>query len=161
MLAARRLGADQILLMGRHEDRTDLGGEFGASDVIAERGDEGVERAKQLTGGDGTHTVLECVGSRQAVETALAVVRAGGTVSRVGVAHYPEVPLDLAVQMRNITFTGGAAPARAYIGELLPDILDGNVEPGRVFDTTVRLEDVPDGYRAMDDRKALKVLIQP
>ena len=161
VLAARRFGAEQILLMGRHKDRTDLGRAFGATDVIAERGDGGIERIRELTGGDGTHTVLECVGSRQAVETALAVVRDGGTVSRVGVAQYPEVPLDLPVQMRNITFTGGAAPARAYIGELLPDVFDGTVEPGRVFDTAISLEDVPDGYRAMADRKALKVLIRP
>jgi threonine dehydrogenase-like Zn-dependent dehydrogenase len=161
VLAAKRLGAERILLMGRHQDRTDLGREFGATDVIPERGDEGVERVRELTGGDGTHTVLECVGLEQALETAFAVARAGGVVSRVGVPQYALGPVGSDMFMRNITLTGGVAPARAYIEQLLPDVLDGTVEPGRVFDRTVSLEEVPDGYRAMADRKALKVLIRP
>ncbi|MER5568519.1 alcohol dehydrogenase catalytic domain-containing protein [Streptomyces goshikiensis] len=161
VLAARRLGAEQIILMGRHKDRTDLGRDFGATDVVEERGEEGVEKVRELTGGDGTHTVLECVGLRPAVETAFGVVRDGGTISRVGAPQYPEVPMDLQVFFRNITLTGGVAPARAYIEELLPDVLDGTVEPGRVFDRTVGMDDVPAGYRAMADRQALKVLIQP
>ncbi len=132
VLAARRLGAGQIVLMGRHKDRTDLGCEFGATDVVAERGEEGIEKVRELTGGDGTHTVLECVGLRQAIETAFGVVR-----------------------------DGGVAPARAYIEELLPDVLDGTIEPGRVFDRTISLDGVPDGYRAMAAREALKVLIRP
>lgn len=161
VLAAKRLGAERIILMGRHEDRTALGRDFGATDIVAERGDEGVERVRELTGGDGTHTVLECVGLEQAVNTALGVVRAGGTISRVGAPQYEHVNMDFPVFFRNITLTGGAAPARAYIEELLPDVLDGTVEPGRVFDRTVSLDDVPDGYRAMADRTALKVLIRP
>ncbi|MGW3055297.1 zinc-binding dehydrogenase [Streptomyces goshikiensis] len=161
VLAARRLGAERIILMGRHKDRTDLGRDFGATDVVEERGEEGVEKVRELTGGDGTHTVLECVGLRPAVETAFGVVRDGGTISRVGAPQYPEVPMDLQVFFRNITLTGGVAPARAYIEELLPDVLDGTVEPGRVFDRTVGMDDVPAGYRAMADREALKVLIQP
>jgi threonine dehydrogenase-like Zn-dependent dehydrogenase len=161
VLAAKRLGAEQILLMGRHTDRTDLGRDFGATDVIAERGDEGIARVRELTGGDGTHAVVECVGTRQSLMTALGVVRAGGVVSRLGVSQYTEVPMGFDTLMRNITLTGGAAPARAYIEELLPDILDGTVEPGRVFDRTVGLDEVPDGYREMADRKALKVLIRP
>ncbi|MFD6937579.1 zinc-binding dehydrogenase [Streptomyces goshikiensis] len=161
VLAARRLGAERIILMGRHKDRTDLGRDFGATDVVEERGEEGVEKVRELTGGDGTHTVLECVGLRPAVETAFGVVRDGGTISRVGAPQYPEVPMDLQVFFRNITLTGGVAPARAYIEELLPDVLDGTVEPGRVFDRTVGIDDVPAGYRAMADRQALKVLIQP
>ncbi|MEU8939317.1 alcohol dehydrogenase catalytic domain-containing protein [Streptomyces goshikiensis] len=161
VLAARRLGAERIILMGRHKDRTDLGRDFGATDVVEERGEEGVEKVRELTGGDGTHTVLECVGLRPAVETAFGVVRDGGTISRVGAPQYPEVPMDLQVFFRNITLTGGVAPARAYIEELLPDVLDGTVEPGRVFDRTVGMDDVPAGYRAMADRQALKVLIQP
>ncbi|GHD73119.1 zinc-binding dehydrogenase [Streptomyces goshikiensis] len=161
VLAARRLGAERIILMGRHKDRTDLGRDFGATDVVEERGEEGVEKVRELTGGDGTHTVLECVGLRPAVETAFGVVRDGGTISRVGAPQYPEVPMDLQVFFRNITLTGGVAPARAYIEELLPDVLDGAVEPGRVFDRTVGMDDVPAGYRAMADRQALKVLIQP
>ncbi|MFI5638857.1 zinc-dependent alcohol dehydrogenase family protein [Streptomyces goshikiensis] len=161
VLAARRLGAERIILMGRHKDRTDLGRDFGATDVVEERGDEGVEKVRELTAGDGTHTVLECVGLRPAVETAFGVVRDGGTISRVGAPQYPEVPMDIQVFFRNITLTGGVAPARAYIEELLPDVLDGTVEPGRVFDRTVGMDDVPAGYRAMADRQALKVLIRP
>ncbi|ADP84388.1 zinc-binding dehydrogenase [Pseudofrankia inefficax] len=161
VLAARRLGAEQIILMGRHKDRTDLGREFGATDVVAERGEAGVERVRELTGGDGTHTVLECVGLRPAIETALGVVRAGGAVSRVGAPQYTEVPMDFDAFFRNVTLTGGVAPARAYIEELLPDVLDGKIDPGRVFDRVVGLDDTPAGYRAMADREALKVLIRP
>jgi threonine dehydrogenase-like Zn-dependent dehydrogenase len=161
VLAARRLGAERILLMGRHTDRTDLGRDFGATDVIAERGDEGIERARELTGGDGTHTVLECVGTKKALEMAFAVARDGGVVSRIGAPQYEEGPIGLDVFLRNITLTGGVAPARAYIEELLPDVLDGKIEPGRVFDRAISLEEVPDGYRAMASREALKVLIRP
>lgn len=160
VLAARRLGAERIILMGHHTKRTDLGREFGATDVVPERGDEGAERVRELTGGDGTHTVLECVGTRQAVETCLAVVRDGGVVSRVGAPQYAEVPMDFGMFMRNVTLTGGVAPARAYLEELLPDVLDGTIEPGRVFDCTIGLDEVPDGYRAMAAREALKVLIR-
>jgi threonine dehydrogenase-like Zn-dependent dehydrogenase len=161
VLAARRLGAEQIILMGRHKDRTDLGREFGATDVVAERGAEGATRVRELTGGDGTHAVLECVGYREAVETALGAVRDGGSVSRVGAPQYSELPLDFGTFMRNVTLTGGVAPARAYIGELMPGILDGALQPGRVFDHTTGLDGVPDGYRAMAGRQALKVLIEP
>ncbi len=161
VLAARRLGAERIVLMGRHKVRTDLGREFGATDVVAERGDEGIEKVRELTGGDGTHTVLECVGLKPAIETAFGVVRDGGVVSRVGAPQYDQVPADFGVFLRNITLTGGVAPARAYIGELLPDVLDGTIEPGRVFDTAVSLDGVPDGYRAMAAREALKVLVRP
>ncbi|WP_263253062.1 zinc-binding dehydrogenase [Saccharopolyspora rosea] len=161
VLAARRLGAERILLMGRHAERTDLGREFGATDVIAQRGAEGVARVRELTRGDGTHAVIECVGTGQALETALGVVRDGGAVSRLGVSQYTEVPMGFDAFMRNITLTGGAAPARAYIEQLLPDVLDGAVQPGRVFDRTVGLDEVHGGYRAMADREALKVLVRP
>jgi threonine dehydrogenase-like Zn-dependent dehydrogenase len=162
VLAAKRLGAERIILMGRHTDRTDLGREFGATDVVAERGAEGVERVRQLTGGDGTHTVLECVGHMPAYEQAVGVVRAGGVISRVGVPQYEEAPVGFGSLFgRNITLTGGPAPVRAYIEELLPEVLDGRIEPGPVFDRTVDLDGVPDGYRAMDARDALKVLVQP
>jgi hypothetical protein len=161
VLSAKRLGAERIILMGRHKDRTDLGREFGATDVVEERGAEGVEKVRELTGGDGTHAVLECVGLEEAVDTAFGVVRAGGTISRVGAPQYQQVAFGFPDFLRNITLTGGVAPARAYIEELLPDILDGAIEPGRVFDRTVTLDEVPDGYRAMADREALKVMIQP
>jgi threonine dehydrogenase-like Zn-dependent dehydrogenase len=161
VLAAKRLGAERILLMGRHKDRTDLGREFGATDLIAERGEEGVARVRELTGGDGTHTVLECVGTQQAIDMSIGVVRDGGVIGRVGAAQYTDVPMSFDTIMRNITMTGGVAPARAYIEDLLPDILDGTIQPGRVFDRTVGIEEIPDGYRAMADREALKVLIDP
>ncbi|WP_327672724.1 MULTISPECIES: zinc-dependent alcohol dehydrogenase family protein [unclassified Streptomyces] len=161
VMSAKRLGAERIILMGRHKERTDLGREFGATDVVAERGEEGVERVRELTGGDGTHTVLECVGLEQAIDTALGVVRAGGTISRVGAPQYEQVPMGFPSFFRNVTLTGGVAPARAYIEELLPDVLEGKLEPGRVFDRTVNLADVADGYQAMADRTALKVLVKP
>jgi threonine dehydrogenase-like Zn-dependent dehydrogenase len=104
------------------------GREFGATGVIAERGDEGIERVRELTGGDGTHTVLECVGTRQAIEMAIGVARDGGVIGRVGAAQYTEVPMDFGTVMRNITLTGGVAPARAYIEDLMPDILDGKIQ---------------------------------
>ena len=160
VIAAKRLGAERILLMGRHEARTNLGREFGATDVIVQRGEEGVARLRELTGGDGTPYVLECVGTKPAIVTAFGVARDGGVVSRVGAPQYPEVPMDFGVFMRNITLTGGVAPARAYIEELMPDILNGTIQPGRVFDRTVTLDGVPDGYRAMADREALKVLVR-
>jgi threonine dehydrogenase-like Zn-dependent dehydrogenase len=162
VLSARQLGAERIILMGRHKNRTDLGREFGATDVVGERGAEGIERVKELTRGDGTHAVLEAVGYRQAYDQAVGVVRPGGVISRVGVPQYEVAPVGFASLFGpNITLTGGPAPVRAYIDRLLPAILDGSVEPGRVFDRTVSLDEVPDGYRAMDRREALKVLIRP
>lgn len=161
VLSAKRLGAERIILMGHHKDRTNLGVEFGATDIVAERGPEGVERVRELTAGDGTHVVLECVGLREAIETAVAVARDGGTVSRVGAPQYDDVPMPFGVFLRNVSLTGGVAPARAYIPELLPDILEGTVEPGKVFDLTLALKDVASGYKAMADRTALKVLVRP
>ena len=162
VLSAKRLGAERIILMGRHRARTDLGREFGATDVVAERGQEGVAKVRDLTGGQGTHVVLEAVGYMPAYEQAFGVVRPGGVISRVGVPQYEEAPIGFGSLFGgNITLTGGPAPARAYIEELLPDVLDGTIQPGKVFDRTVDLDGVPDGYRAMDSREALKVLVQP
>jgi threonine dehydrogenase-like Zn-dependent dehydrogenase len=161
VLSAKLLGAERIILMGHHENRTDLGIEFGATDVVAERGQEGIARVRELTGGDGTHTVLECVGLVEAIKTAFAVVRDGGTVSRVGAPQYDDVPMPFGVFMRNVTLTGGVAPARAYIDELLPDVLEGRIQPGKVFDLAVGLDDIASGYKAMADRTALKVLVRP
>jgi threonine dehydrogenase-like Zn-dependent dehydrogenase len=162
VLAAKRLGAEQIILMGRHKDRTDLGREFGATDVVSERGEEGIAKVRELTGGDGTHTVLECVGHLPAYEQSYGVVRAGGVISRVGVPQYEEAPVGFGSLFgRNITLTGGPGAQRAYIEELLPDVLEGRIEPGKVLDRTVGLDGVPDGYRAMADRESIKVLVQP
>ncbi|MCI4063987.1 zinc-dependent alcohol dehydrogenase family protein [Micromonospora sp. R77] len=161
VLSAKRLGAERIILMGRHKTRTDLGREFGATDVVAERGEEGIAQVRDLTGGQGTHVVLEAVGHLPAYEQAVGVVRAGGVISRVGVPQYEQAPIGFASLFGgNITLTGGPAPARAYLDELLPDVLDGKIEPGKVFDRTVDLDGVPDGYRAMDRREALKVLVK-
>lgn len=161
VLAAKRLGAERIILMGRHRVRTDLGRRFGATDVVETRGEEGIAAVRELTGGDGTHRVLECVGTVPAIDMAVGVARAGGVISRVGVPQDNAIPFGFTPFAGNITLTGGIAPARAYIEELMPDVLDGTIEPGLVFDRTIGLSDVPDGYRAMADRQALKVLIEP
>jgi threonine dehydrogenase-like Zn-dependent dehydrogenase len=161
VLAAKRLGAEQIIILGRHEDRTNLAREFGATDVVAERGEPAVERVRELTGGDGVHGVLECVGLEDAFGTALRITRPGGAIGRVGVPQFEEQPGTRTAFLRNITVGGGIAPARAYIEELLPDVLEGRLEPGRVFDRTIGLDAVPEGYRAMDDRESIKVLIEP
>ncbi|RKN44986.1 zinc-binding dehydrogenase [Streptomyces hoynatensis] len=162
VLAARRLGAERIVLMGRHRARTDLGRAFGATDVVPARGGEGIEQVRELTGGEGTHVVLECVGTRSAYEQALGIVRRGGVVSRVGIPQYEDAPVGFGSLFRhNIRLAGGPAPVRAYIEELMPDILDGTIEPGRVFDAATPLDGIPAGYRDMADRKSLKVLIRP
>jgi threonine dehydrogenase-like Zn-dependent dehydrogenase len=162
VLSAKHLGAERIILMGRHKVRTDLGLEFGATDVVAERGEEGIAKVRELSGGHGAPKVLEAVGHMPAYKQAVGIVRPGGVISRVGVPQYDDAPVGFdSLFGPNITLTGGPAPVRAYIEELLPAVLDGTVEPGKVFDRTIGLDDVPDGYRAMDEREALKVLILP
>jgi threonine dehydrogenase-like Zn-dependent dehydrogenase len=160
VIAARRLGAERIILLGRHPDRIAIAQEFGVTDVVSERGDEAVERVRELTDGFGAHSVLECVGLEEATVTALRIVRVGGAVGRVGVPQEESIPEASRTFFDNVTIAGGPAPARAYIEELLPEVLEGRIEPGRVFDRVGPLDDVPDGYRAMNDRKALKVLIE-
>ncbi|MFI0815955.1 alcohol dehydrogenase catalytic domain-containing protein [Streptomyces sp. NPDC021098] len=159
VIAAKRLGAERIVLAGRHQARTGPGREFGATDVVAERGREGIARIRELTGG--VDKVIEAVGTRQALDTALGAVLDGGTISRLGVPQYEQGPIGPAGFMRNITLTGGASPARAYIPELLADVVDGTISPGRVFDQTFPLDRAPDAYRAMADRQVLKALLRP
>jgi threonine dehydrogenase-like Zn-dependent dehydrogenase len=161
VIAAKRLGAEQIILLGRHPDRIALARQFGATDVVSERGAEGVERVKELTGGHGVHSVLECVGLDQAVQTAIEIARPGGAVGRVGVPQHHAIPGAEPSFFGNVTIGGGPAPVRSYVEELLPDVLEGRIEPGRVFDRTVDLDEVPDGYRAMNDRESIKVMIAP
>jgi threonine dehydrogenase-like Zn-dependent dehydrogenase len=161
VIAARRLGAEQIIIMGRHPDRTELAKELGATDVVSERGEEAVERVRKLTGGFGVHSVLECVGTDQAMLTAIGIARPGGAVGRVGVPHYETIPAAQPAFYNNVTVSGGPAPVRAYIEELLPDILEGRIEPGRVFDRVISLDEVPDGYRAMNERESIKVMVKP
>jgi threonine dehydrogenase-like Zn-dependent dehydrogenase len=158
VIAAKRLGAEQIILLGNNAERIALGQEFGATDVVRERGDDAVERVRELTGGLGAHSVLECVGLGQAVVTALEIARPGGAIGRVGVPEHDTTPTSIAF-WKNASMAGGPAPVRAYIDELLPDVLEGWIEPGRVFDQTGTLDEVPDGYRAMNDREVLKFQI--
>jgi hypothetical protein len=161
VIAAKRLGAEQVIIMGRHPDRIALAKEFGATDVVGERGEEAAERVHELTGGFGAHSVLECVGLEQSTETAIKIARPGGAVGRVGVPQDPTIPGSETAFYGNITVGGGPAPVRAYFEDLLPDILEGRIEPGKVFNRNVGLDGVPDGYRAMDDRESIKVMVTP
>ena len=161
VIAARRLGAERIIILGRHADRIALAREFGATDVVSERGREAIERVRGLTGGFGVHSVLECVGLEQSMLTAISIARPGAAVGRVGVPQGETAPGAQLAFYNNITVSGGVAPVRAYIEELLPDVLEGRIEPGRVFDRVVGLDDTPDGYRAMNEREALKVMVKP
>jgi hypothetical protein len=160
VIAARRLGAEQVILLGRHPDRIALAQEFGATDIVTERGDAAIERVRGLTGGLGPHAVLECVGYDESTVTALSIVRAGGAVGRVGIPQETSIPLSSATFFRNVSIAGGPAPVRAYIEALLPDVLEGRIQPGRVFDRAIALDGVPSGYRAMNDREAIKVMIK-
>jgi threonine dehydrogenase-like Zn-dependent dehydrogenase len=160
VLASAQLGAERIILMGRHVARTDLGVEFGATDVVAERGEEGVAKVMDLTNGDGSHIVLEAVGHMPAYEQAYGIVRPGGIISRVGVPQYEAAPIGFGSLFgKNARLAGGPAPVRAYMEAAIPQVLSGMINPGRVFDRTISLSDVPAGYRAMDDREALKVMV--
>src|SRR5256885_8607192 len=161
VIAARRRGAEQIILLGRHPNRIALAREFGATDVVSERGDEAVERVHELTDGFGVHSVLECVGLEESERTALSIARPGGAVGRVGVPQDETMPASRPAFYNNVTVGGGPAPARAYIEELLPDVLEGRIDPGRVLDRTVGLDGVPDGYRAMAERESIKVMVLP
>jgi threonine dehydrogenase-like Zn-dependent dehydrogenase len=158
VIASKRLGAAQIILLGNNPERVALGQEFGATDVVRERDEEGVERVRELTDGLGAHSVLECVGLAQAVDTALEIARPGGAVGRVGVPEHDTTPTGVAF-WKNASIAGGPAPVRAYIEELLPDVLAGRIEPGRVFDRTGTLDEVPEGYRLMNERDVLKFQI--
>jgi threonine dehydrogenase-like Zn-dependent dehydrogenase len=160
VIAAQRLGAEQIIILGRHPARVALAREFGATDVVSERGDEAVERVRELTNGFGVHSVLESVGLEQPMLTAIGIARPGGAVGRVGLPQDETMPASQPAFFGNVTVGGGPAPVRAYIDELLPDVLEGRIEPGRVFDQVTNLEGVPDGYRAMNEREAIKVLIE-
>ena len=144
--------------MGSNAKRVALGKEFGATDVVRERSEEAVERVRELTVDLGAHSVLECVGLEQAVVTALEIARPGGAIGRVGVPEHDTTPTSAAF-WKNASMAGGPAPVRAYVEELLPDVLEGRIEPGQVFDRTGRLDEVPSGYRSMNDRDVLKFQI--
>ncbi|MEU9827528.1 zinc-dependent alcohol dehydrogenase family protein [Micromonospora chersina] len=160
VLAAKRLGAEQIIALGRHTARTDIARSFGATDVVAERGEAAIAAVRELTKGQGAHAVLEAVGTEDSMWTAISIARDGGAVGYVGVPHGGSAGVDIGQMFdRNVALAGGVAPARAYIPELLADVLAGTIDPSPVFDRSVTLDGVPDGYRAMDERTALKVRI--
>jgi threonine dehydrogenase-like Zn-dependent dehydrogenase len=160
VLSARQLGAERIIAMSRHEKRQRLAREFGATDVVTERGDEGVARVKDLTNGVGADSVLECVGTQEAMTQAIRCTRPGGSVGFVGVPH--GVALDgQELFFAHVRLHGGPAPVRRYLPDLITRVLDGKINPGKVFDLVLPLEQVAEGYRAMDERRAIKTLLRP
>ncbi|HET7822749.1 MAG TPA: zinc-dependent alcohol dehydrogenase family protein [Ornithinibacter sp.] len=160
VLAAAQLGAERVIAMSRHADRQAIAREFGATDVVAERGDAGVEAVMELTGGVGADAVLECVGTDDSVVQALRSARPGGMVGWVGVPHVTDLPQEH-LFWKNVGLRGGPAPVRAYLPDLLERVWSGSIDPGRVFDLTLPLDEVAQAYRAMDERTATKVMLLP
>jgi threonine dehydrogenase-like Zn-dependent dehydrogenase len=161
VLAAKRLGAERIILFGRHASRIAVAKTFGATDIVSERGDEGIAKAIELTNG-GPECVLECVGNKDSMSMATKMARPGGAIGYVGVPYGSADGVDLRRMFgENIALIGGVAPVRAYAEELLADVLAGKLDPSPVFDLDIALDDVPKGYAAMDDRSAIKVLVRP
>ena len=160
VIAAQQLGAARIIAMSRHESRQQLATTFGATDIVEERGDEGVKRVLDLTDGVGADAVLECVGTNESMKTAFKAARPGATVGFVGVPHGVELPVRKMFE-RNVGLAGGMAPVREYLPHLLDLVLSGTINPGLVFDLELPLDEVAEGYRAMDERRATKVLLRP
>jgi threonine dehydrogenase-like Zn-dependent dehydrogenase len=158
ILAAKELGAERIIAMSRHADRQALAREFGATDIVEERGDEGVAKIKELTDGLGAHSVIEAVGTQESMMQAIRATRAGGHVGYVGVSH--DVSLDgLELFFSGVHLHGGPAPVRRFLSELIQLIWDRKIDPGKVFDLALPLEQAAEGYTAMDERRAIKVLL--
>ncbi len=160
VLAAKQLGAQRIVIFSRHEDRQKLAVEFGATDIITQRGDEGVTRLKQLTGGLGAHSAIEAVGTQESIRQAIRSTRPGGHVGYVGVFHDVQIPGD-ELFFSGVHLHGGPAPVRRFLPELMQLICDRKINPGKVFDLELPLEDAAEGYKAMDERRAIKVLLRP
>jgi threonine dehydrogenase-like Zn-dependent dehydrogenase len=160
VLAARQLGAERIIAMSRHESRQKLALEFGATDIVTERGDDGVATIKELTGGLGAHSVIEAVGTQESMLQAIQSARPGGHVGFVGVAHGVELPGEVLFSSA-VHLHGGPAPVRRFLPELIEMIGDQAIDPGRVFDLTLPLDQAAEGYRAMDERRAIKTLLRP
>jgi len=160
VLAARQLGAERIIAMSRHEPRQQLAREYGATDIVEERGQDGVARIKKLTGGLGAHSVIEGVGTQEAMLQAIGATRPGGHVGFVGVAHGVELPVE-GLFWSLVHLHGGPAPVRRFLPELIELIWNRQIDPGKVFDLTLPLEEAPEGYRAMDERRAIKTLLRP
>jgi threonine dehydrogenase-like Zn-dependent dehydrogenase len=160
VIAARELGAERIIAMSRYQPRQRLATAFGATDIVTERGDDGVARIKELTGGIGADAVLECVGTAESMQQALQATRPGGNVGFVGVPH--GVSLDgEQLFYSHVGLRGGPAPVRRFLPDLIDRVLDGRFEPGKVFDLTLPLDQAAEGYRAMDERRAIKTLLRP
>ena len=159
VLAAKRLGAERVIALSRHADRQELAKAFGATEIVAERGEEATAGVMELTGGVGVDAALECVGTKLSMETALSVARPGSIVGYVGVPHGVEFPVET-LFYANKGVRGGPAPARAYIPALLEDVLEGRIQPGRVFDFATDLDGVGEAYAAMDARRAIKSLLR-
>ena len=160
VIAARELGAERIIAMSRHASRQKLATEFGATDLVAERGEEGVARIKELTGGIGADSVLECVGLPESMQQALRSTRPGGNVGFVGVPHGVQIDGE-ELFYSHVALRGGPAPVRRFLPDLIDRVLDGRINPGKVFDLTLPLDQVAGGYRAMDERRAIKALLRP
>jgi threonine dehydrogenase-like Zn-dependent dehydrogenase len=160
VLAARELGAERIVIFSRHADRQALAREFGATDVIVERGDEGVARLEELTNGLGAHSTIEAVGTQESMMQAIRATRPGGHVGYVGVSHDVQLPGD-ELFFSAVRLHGGPAPVRRFLPDLIDRIVNRKIDPGKVFDLTLPLEEAADGYRAMDERRAIKTLLQP
>jgi threonine dehydrogenase-like Zn-dependent dehydrogenase len=159
-LSAKQLGAERIIVMSRHESRQKLALEFGATDIVTERGDEGVARIKELTNGVGADSVIEAVGTQEAMMQSIRATRPGGHVGFVGVTHGVELP-GLELFFSHVHLHGGPAPVRRYLPHLIELVLNGKINPGKVFDLTLPLKQVAEGYRAMDERRAIKTLLAP
>ncbi|MEQ4500681.1 zinc-binding dehydrogenase, partial [Nocardioides kribbensis] len=154
------MGAEKVVVMSRHKSRQRIARDFGATHVVATRGEEGEAEVMEITGGVGADAVLECVGTDQAMRTAFTVARPGSTVGFVGVPHGVELPIRRMFS-HNVGLAGGMAPVRRYLPELLDHVLAGRIDPGLVFDLTLPMDQVAEGYAAMDERRATKVLLQP
>ncbi len=160
VLSARQMGAERIIAMSRHETRQKLAQEFGATDIVTERGDEGVARIKELTNGTGVDAVLECVGTQESMMQAIHATRPGGSIGYVGVPHGVELDGEK-LFFTHTHLHGGPAPVRRFLPKLIDLVWNGKINPGRVFDLTLPLDQVAEGYRAMDERRAIKVLLRP
>ena len=160
VLSAKQMGAERIIAMSRHETRQKLAREFGATDIVTERGDEGVARIKELTNGIGADAVLECVGTQESMMQAIRSTRPGGSVGYVGVPHGVELDGE-ELFYTHVRLHGGPAPVRRFLPELIDLVWNGKINPGKVFDLTLPLDQVAEGYRAMDERRAIKTLLRP
>jgi threonine dehydrogenase-like Zn-dependent dehydrogenase len=160
VIAAKHMGAERIVMMSRHEARQKLAREFGATDIVTERGDEGVDRIKEMTDGLGAHSVVEAVGTQEAMLQAIRSTRPGGHVGFVGVSHGVELP-GQELFFAEVHLFGGPAPVRRFLPELIDLVWNRKINPGKVFDLTLPLEQVAEGYRAMDERRAIKTLLRP